>query len=328
MTGKPTILVTGGCGYIGSHVCNLLSKAGHDVVVIDDLSTGFSDNLINNETLVRGDFGDRRLLSYVFSQFAVEAVFHFAASIVVDESVRQPLAYYQNNTIKFFSLLEEVVAFRIPYFVLSSTAAVYGLQETFEPIREDAIPQPVNPYGRSKLADEWILEDVAKVNDLKYVILRYFNVAGAGSEGRLGQRGDGSHLIKVACQASINKRPHITVFGTDYPTQDGTCVRDYIHVEDLASAHLAALHYLRDNGANTLLNCGYSKGHSVKEVLSALQLLLDRELPVQIGGRRPGDVPFLVADNSKLLSTLVWKAQSDDLSSILRSAYEWEKRLL
>ncbi|MBI2602859.1 MAG: UDP-glucose 4-epimerase GalE [Deltaproteobacteria bacterium] len=327
MTGKPTILVTGGCGYIGSHVCHQLSQAGHEVVVIDDLSTGFANNLLNNETLVRGDFGDRRLLSYVFSQFAVEAIFHFAASIVVDESVQNPLTYYQNNTVKFFSLLEETVAFRIPYFILSSTAAVYGMQNSLEPVHENTIPQPANPYGRSKLADEWMLEDVAKVNDLKHVTLRYFNVAGAGHEGRLGQKGDGSHLIKVACQTALKKRPHLTVFGTDYETPDGTCVRDYIHVEDLASAHLSALHYLRNDGESTLLNCGYKQGHSVKEVLSAFQDMLKTKLPIQYGNRRAGDVPFLIADNSKLISTLSWKPRFNNLSTILQSAYDWEKRL-
>jgi UDP-glucose 4-epimerase len=320
------ILVTGGCGYIGSHVCAQLSKQGVEVIVIDNLSTGYAEALLHGETLIHGDFGDRELLRSIFSQNSVKAIFHFAASIVVEDSVKQPFQYYENNSIKFYSLLQEATAAGVEYFVLSSTAAVYGSRIDTRPVRESDLLVPMSPYGRSKVFDEWLLEDVAKVSKIRHLTLRYFNVAGASANGKLGQRGKGTHLIKVVCETALKLKKQITIFGTDYATKDGTCIRDYIHVEDLASAHLAALSYLEEGGASTTLNCGYNQGYSVKEVITAFEKLTGVSLPVQEGPRRAGDVPFLIADSSLISKTLKWDVlHNNDLPGILSSAWAWEK---
>lgn len=320
------ILVTGGCGYIGSHVCAQLSREGFDVLVLDNLSTGYPDALLHDETLIRGDFGDRNLLHSLFSKYSIKNIFHFAASIIVDESVKQPLHYYENNSIKFFNLIEEAQKANVKRFILSSTAAVYGVKSEKRPLHEGDILAPINPYGRSKLFDEWILEDVCKISDMKYVTLRYFNVAGSGENIRLGQRGKGTHLIKVVCETALKKRNELNVFGTDYDTQDGTCIRDYIHVEDLASAHLEALNYLLKGGESITLNCGYKKGYSVREVIKSFENLTHTKLPIAESARRSGDVPFLVADNSLIKKTFNWKYKFDDLPTIIASAWAWEQK--
>ncbi len=322
------ILVTGGCGYIGSHVCAQLSHEGYQVLVIDNLSTGYAENLLHGETLFQGDFGDRKLLKSIFEKHDIQAILHFAASIVVEESVTKPLEYYHNNSIKFFQLLEEVKAAQIPHFILSSTAAVYGNCNTMKAVRESDPIAPENPYGRSKVFDEWMLADLARVSSLKHVTLRYFNVAGAGGEGRLGQRGRGTHLIKIVCEKDLQKRDTLTINGDDYDTADGTCIRDYIHVEDLASAHIAALRYLEEGGKSTTLNCGYNRGYSVKEVIHHFEKLFNKSLNAKLGPRRPGDVPLLIADTQKIHETLKWSIRFKDLNIILRSAWEWEKRTL
>lgn len=325
LTETTQILVTGGCGYIGSHVCAQLSQAGYKPLVLDDLSTGSEEALLHGEKLVKGDFGDRELIQKIFREHKIKTIFHFAASIVVEDSVKEPLRYYENNSIKFFTLLEEAKRFGIQQFVLSSTAAVYGMQSSDAPVKETCPLNPLSPYGRSKVFDEWLLEDLSKVSSLNFVTLRYFNVAGAGAEGRLGQRAKGTHLIKVACEAALKRRDSLTVFGTDYKTRDGTCVRDYIHVEDLASAHIAALKYLEAGGKSKTLNCGYSHGFSVKEVLEAFQSSVGVSFPIEEGDRRPGDAPYLVADSEEIFKTLDWKVNFDDLPQILKSAWEWEK---
>jgi UDP-glucose 4-epimerase len=327
LTKQSKILVTGGCGYIGSHVCAQLSQEGFEVLVLDNLSTGYRDSLLHGETLIQGDFGNTDLLRTLFSKYSIKTIFHFAASIVVEDSVKQPFAYYENNSIKFYTLLREAEAAGVDTFVLSSTAAVYGLRTDTHPVREQDTLSPMSPYGRSKVFDEWLLEDVARVSKIRHVTLRYFNVAGASPNGKLGQRGKGTHLIKAVCETALNLKKELNIYGTDYDTEDGTCIRDYIHVEDLASAHLGALRYLNDGGASITLNCGYKRGYSVKEVVQTFESLLGRKLPVRESSRRPGDVPFLIADNSLLLKTFSWKVKYNDLRSILESAWQWEQKL-
>lgn len=326
MTKQNKILVTGGCGYIGSHVCAQLSQEGFDVLVVDNLSTGFAEALLHGETLVQGDFGDRELLRSLFSKYSIKTIFHFAASIVVEDSVKEPLSYYENNSIKFFALLQEASSAGVENFILSSTAAVYGSPQHFQALKETDALNPMSPYGRSKVFDEWILEDVARVSQMRYVTLRYFNVAGSGAQGKLGQRGKGTHLIKVACEAALGKRKQLSIFGSDYETEDGTCVRDYIHVEDLSSAHLSALHYLKEGAKSITLNCGYKKGYSVKEVITEFEKVIGRKIPKVETERRAGDPAFLIADNTLLTKTLKWKVKYNDLPTILKSAWEWEKK--
>lgn len=328
MIKRPILLVTGGCGYIGSHVCFQLCEAGYDLIVLDNLSTGVPEALLHGETLIEGDFGDRDLLKSIFNRYEIDAVFHFAASISVEESVSKPLQYYENNSLKFFNLLSECNAAGIKYFVLSSTAAVYGHSDKIQELSETSSLNPTSPYGRSKLFDEWLLEDVARVYPIHYVILRYFNVAGASDTGKLGQRGKGTHLIKVACETALGKREQLTIFGTDYKTADGTCVRDYIHVEDLAKAHIASLNYLHKGKESTVLNCGYNKGYSVLDIIKNFEKVLNTKLPVVIGQRRPGDPPYLVADCRRIWQTLQWQAHYNDINKILISALEWEKNSL
>ena len=326
MTRQSKILVTGGCGYIGSHVCAQLSQAGYEVLVIDNLSTGFAEALLHGETLIRGDFGDRNLLRSTFSQYDIKAILHFAASIIVEESVAKPFSYYENNAIKFFNLLQEAHTAGVAFFILSSTAAVYGTCNEMRAVRESDPLCPASPYGRSKVFDEWLLEDAVKISTLRHLTLRYFNVAGAGGQGQLGQRGKGTHLIKAVCETALRQRSKLTIYGDDYDTADGTCIRDYIHVEDLASAHLAALRYLEQDGLSTTLNCGYNRGYSVKEVITHFEQILGERLPVHIGPRRAGDVSRLIADTQKIHQTLQWTPHFHELSTILQSAWEWEQK--
>ncbi len=324
-----TILVTGGAGYIGSHMVHELVDAGEPVVVLDNLSTGFRFLIPGNVPFVAGSTGDRELVAKTIGNYGVTAVIHFAASIVVPESVSDPLAYYRNNTMNTCSLLEVAVRTGVKQFIFSSTAAVYGNGNgDGSPVREDMPTQPISPYGASKLMSEIMLHDAGKAYGLRFVILRYFNVAGADPKQRTGQSTPAAtHLIKVACETALGKRPKIDIFGTDYPTPDGTCVRDYIHVSDLARAHSAALGYLRRNGASVTLNCGYGHGSSVLEVIAAVTRANGREFPVAISGRRAGDPASLVANVDRIRATLEWRPQYANLDTIVAHALAWERRL-
>jgi UDP-glucose 4-epimerase len=329
------VLVTGGAGYIGSHVVRQLVDAGHRVVVLDDLSSGHRWAVAPEAEFVHGDVADAGLLAALLGRHRIAAVLHFAGSIVVPESVADPLGYYRNNVCASRTLIEACVKHDVRKFVFSSTAAVYGIPDE-QPIGESAPLRPINPYGTTKLVVEWMLRDAAAADLLagappasafRYVILRYFNVAGARLDGRLGQAGKGStHLLKVACEAAVGLRPKITVFGTDYPTRDGTCIRDYIHVEDLARAHLQALDYLAAGGSPEVLNCGYGRGYSVREVLDALQRVGGLALDIEHGARRAGDPPQLVAEASRIRRVLGWQPAHDDLDLICRTALQWETR--
>ena len=321
-----TILVSGGAGYIGSHVVKQLSEAGEKVVVLDDLSTGFADSIIGAE-LVVGDSGDQATAERVIREHGVDTVMHFAARIVVPESVSDPLGYYAANTVKSRNLLAACVATGIKHFVFSSTAAVYGLPEGGR-ADEDTPTAPINPYGTSKLMTEWMLRDTAAAHPIRYVALRYFNVAGADPSGRIGQRTPAAtHLLKAACEVAVGKRHEIGIFGTDYDTKDGTGVRDYIHVDDLARAHLAALAYLRDGGDSTTLNCGYGRGASVREVLDAVARAHGAPIRAVERPRRPGDAAEIVAVADRIRSTLDWTPRHDDLDFIVRTALDFERKL-
>ncbi len=322
-----TVLVTGGAGYIGSHMVLALVDRGESVVVLDDLSTGFAWAVPDGVELVTGDMGDAELVSRVMTERRIEALAHFAARIVVPESVSDPLGYYGNNTAKSRSLIECAVRTGVPHMIFSSTAAVYG-DVSGEPVGEDAAPAPVSPYGRSKLMTEWMLADTARAHALRYVALRYFNVAGADPAGRSGQSTPAAtHLIKVAAQTALGQRPRLEVFGTDYPTRDGSCLRDYIHVSDLADAHLAALDHLRGGGDSLTLNCGYGRGYSVLEVIEVMRRISGVDLPVTLSPRRPGDPAAIVARADRIRSELGWSPTRDDLDGIIRSALAWEHRL-
>ncbi len=322
-----TILVTGGAGYIGSHMVHELADAGEPVVVLDNLSTGFRFLLPNAVPFVTGSTGDRALVAKTIAKHGVTAIIHFAASIVVPESVSDPLGYYRNNTMNTCTLLDAAIEAGVKQFIFSSTAAVYGNPDTI-PIREDAATQPISPYGTSKLMSEIMLRDAGKAHGLRFVALRYFNVAGADPKLRTGQSTPvATHLIKIACEAALGKRPKIDVYGTDYPTPDGTCIRDYIHVSDLARAHSAALAYLRRGGESATFNCGYGRGSSVLEVIDAVRRASGQDFPVEISGRRPGDPAALVANVDRILSTLDWRPQFQDLDTIVTHALAWERRL-
>jgi len=321
------VLVTGGCGYIGSHVVRQLSEAGYRVVVFDNLSTGFSDALIHGEELVVGDLDDTKALGELFGRYGFKAVLHFAAAIVAPESVGAPLKYYANNTRNTLNLLQACVTHGVERFIFSSTAAVYGMPASGV-AAEDSPTIPINPYGTSKLMSEWMLRDVAAVNPLRYVALRYFNVAGADPKGRSGQStSNATHLIKVACETALGKRPFMEVFGTDYPTPDGTCIRDYIHVTDLVRAHLVALRYLRDGGQSDVFNCGYSKGFSVLQVIDAVKRASGADFDVRLSARRPGDPAAIVAASDKIRVRLGWRPQYDSLDAIAVQALAWEAHL-
>jgi UDP-glucose 4-epimerase len=323
-----TILVTGGAGYIGSHMVYALIDAGEEVVVLDNLSTGLWWAISPQVRLVEGDIGDEALLERVMNEEKFDAVVHFAGSIVVPESVSDPLGYYLNNTVKTRSLIAAAVAAGIPRFVFSSTAAVYG-NPSVNPVFEDAVLNPMSPYGRSKLMSEWMLRDTHAAHGLQFAALRYFNVAGADPKGRTGQSTPrATHLIKVACQTALGQRDHLDVFGTDYPTPDGTCIRDYIHVSDLAAAHLDALRHLRAGGESGIFNCGYGRGFSVLEVARAVERASGRKLDLRLTERRAGDPAAIVAGADRARSVLGWKPKHDDLDGIVASALAWENYLI
>jgi UDP-glucose 4-epimerase len=323
-----TVLVTGGAGYIGSHMVHELVDAGEPVIVLDNLSTGFRFLIPGTVPFVVGSTGDRSLVAKTIQHYGVKAIIHFAASIVVPDSVHDPLAYYENNTMNTCLLLEAARDAGIKQFIFSSTAAVYG-NPARVPVREDAATAPISPYGSSKLMSEIMLHDASKAYGLRFVVLRYFNVAGADPKGRTGQATqNATHLIKVASEAALGKRPKIDIYGTDYPTPDGTCIRDYIHVSDLARAHSAALAHLRRGGASATFNCGYGHGASVREVIDAVRRVSGRDFPVEIQGRRPGDPASLVADVQRIRTTLDWRPQFQNLDIIVSHALAWEKRLL
>jgi UDP-glucose 4-epimerase len=322
------VLVTGGAGYIGSHMVWALIDQGEDVVVIDRLSTGFRWALAPEAKLYEGDIADRVLLAEIFKTHAVDAIIHFAGSVVVPDSVRDPLTYYENNTVKSQALIAAAVEAGVRHFVFSSTAAVYGTPREAAPVLEDAPLNPESPYGASKLMTEIMLRDTAAAHDFTYTALRYFNVAGADPRGRTGQSTAGAtHLIKVACETALGRRPKLQIFGTDYPTPDGTCVRDYIHVSDLTDAHLKALQRLRAGGTSLTANCGYGRGFSVRDVIDCVRRVSGREFTVETVARRPGDAAFVVADASVARHELGWQPAHDDLDFIIRTALDWEDHL-
>ena len=323
-----SILVTGGAGYIGSHMVVELVDAGEQVVVIDNLSTGFRWAVPEEAVFVEGDIGDQTLVESVISDHKVEAIIHFAGSVVVPDSVVDPLGYYNNNTVKSRALIETAVVFGVRHFIFSSTAAVYGIPE-INPVSEDAPLNPISPYGASKLMTEWMLRDVALAHhELGYVTLRYFNVAGADLKGRAGQSTErATHLIKVASQVALGDRTHLEVYGRDYDTADGTCIRDYIHVTDLARAHLQALDYLRAGGQSAVFNCGYGHGTSVLEVIDSVERAIGTKLDTRDAARRAGDPPALVAGADRIRQVLGWLPEHDDIDDIVASALGWERRL-
>jgi UDP-glucose 4-epimerase len=319
------VLVTGGAGYIGSHVVRQLGEAGHEVVVYDNLSTGHRWAVLKGELAI-GELADREKLSALFSAHEFDAVLHFAAHIVVPESVSDPLKYYGNNTRNTLGLLEVCDRFHVRHFIFSSTAAVYGMPESAT-VSEETPLAPINPYGASKMMSERMLVDLTAASSLNHVILRYFNVAGADLQGRIGQATpEATHLIKVACQAALGVRSDLSIFGTDYPTPDGTCVRDYIHVEDLARAHVMALDYLAGGGGSQVFNCGYGHGYSVHEIVDTVKRVSGVDFPVKLAGRRAGDPPELVADSRKIKEVLKWVPSCDDIELIVRTALDWEKK--
>jgi UDP-glucose 4-epimerase len=321
------ILVTGGAGYIGSHMVLELPDAGEDVVVLDNLTTGFAWAIAPAAKLIVGDVGDEAVLAKVLKDHAIEAIIHFAGSIVVPESVADPLGYYHNNTVKSRTLMAAAVAHGVKQFIFSSTAAVYGAPKE-NPVTETADLVPMSPYGSSKLMTEIMLRDTAVAHDFRYVALRYFNVAGADPAGRSGQSTPkATHLIKVACETALGKRPRMEVFGTDYPTPDGTCIRDFIHVKDLARAHVAALRHLRGGGKSDVFNCGYSKGYSVLQVIEAVKKASGKSFEVKLSPRRPGDPPAIVAASDKIRGQLGWVPEHDDLDRIVAQALAWEAKV-
>ena len=323
------VLVTGGAGYVGSHTVLALRDTGWPVVVIDDESNGTRALVPEGVPYVKGSVADRPLVARVLAEHGIRAIMHFAGSIQVGESVLRPLDYYANNTLASHALLAEAVAAGVPHFVFSSTAAIYGEPERL-PIEEGDAKLPINPYGASKWMTEQMLADAARAHPFNYAALRYFNVSGADPQLRSGQIGKSStHIIKVATEAALGKRSHVDVFGTDYPTPDGSCVRDYIHVSDLAAAHVAALARLAAvPGENLLLNCGYGTGHSVIEVLDALDEVCQRKIPRVLGARRAGDPPMLVASNRALVETLEWTPRHADIHQIVSDALAWECKLI
>ena len=325
-SGDDPVLVTGGAGYIGSHVVRQLGAAGENVVILDNLITGFR-SAVTSGTLIVGDTGDRELVGRLLAEHRIKTILHFAAHTIVPESVAKPLKYYANNTSATRNLIECAVEAGVRHFIFSSTAAVYGTPAGGL-AAEDTPTAPINPYGSSKLMSEWMLRDASDAHGFGYVALRYFNVAGAHPGGRLGQSTRQATLLtKVACEAAVGKRTHVTIFGTDYATPDGTGIRDYIHVEDLATAHLDALRYLRDGGRSTVLNCGYGHGYSVREVLAVVDRVNGTPVARREEPRRAGDPPVLIATANRIRDILGWQPQYDDLDVIVRTALNWERRL-
>jgi UDP-glucose 4-epimerase len=322
-----TVLVTGGAGYIGSHMVHALAEAGESVVVIDNLSTGFSAFLPEGVPLFIGDAADENLVEGVIATHRVESIIHLAGSVVVPDSMRDPLAYYRNNTMTTRSLLNAAVKCGVNRFIFSSTAAVYGDPDQV-PVPEIAPTRPLSPYGSSKLMAEIMLHDTASAHGMNYVVLRYFNVAGADPLTRIGLASVGAtHLLKIAVEAATGQRAKIDVFGTDYPTPDGSCIRDFIHVSDLAQAHRAALSYVRGGGDSVTLNCGYGRGHSVLETIEAVRRVSGRNFAVQYAARRPGDITTMIADTGRIRSVLDWTPQYDNIETIAAHALAWEEKL-
>ncbi|MCF6303717.1 MAG: UDP-glucose 4-epimerase GalE [Devosiaceae bacterium] len=320
-------LVTGGAGYIGSHMVLRLLDGGRDTVVIDNLSTGFDWAVDHRARFIHGDVGNVELVSDIISSHKIDEIVHFAGSIIVPESVEKPLMYYENNTCASRNLLDAAVKGGVKRFVFSSTAAVYGMIG-LEPVTEDAALVPMSPYGRSKLMTEWMLADTAAAYDINYGVLRYFNVAGADLKGRTGQSSAlATHLIKVATQTALGMREHMDMFGTDYDTPDGTCVRDYIHVSDLVDAHALLLDYLKTNKKNATMNCGYGQGYSVREVIDVVKQVSGVDFRVNEVPRRAGDPDSIVASSEKIRAELGWKPKLDDLRGIVKSAFDWEDTL-
>jgi UDP-glucose 4-epimerase len=323
-----TVLVTGGAGYIGSHMVHALLEAGDQVVVLDNLTTGFDWAVPPGATLIAGDAGDQSRVGTLIAAHRIDAIIHFAASIVVPDSVRDPLGYYRNNTVNSRAMVEAAVKAGVRYFIFSSTAAVYGNPER-TPVSEAAPTRPLSPYGTSKLMTEIMLRDVAIAHEMNYVVLRYFNVAGADPSLRCGIAVPGAtHLLKVAVEAATGQRAKIDVFGADYPTPDGTCIRDFIHVSDLAQAHRAALDYLRRGGRSETFNCGYGHGYSVLEVIEAVRRVSGRTFAVNQASRRPGDIMAMVAETQRIRTALDWTPQFDNLDTIAAHALAWEEKLL
>ena len=323
-----SVLFTGGAGYIGSHMVLAPVEAGESVVVVDNLSTGFSTSLPDGVPLFIGDAGDENLVEGVIAAQDVKSIIHFAGSVVVPDSIRDPLAYYRNNTMTTRNLLKAAVKSGVNQFIFSSTAAVYGNPDKV-PVPEEAPTRPLSPYGSSKLMAEIMLHDVAAAHGMKYVVLRYFNVAGADPQARIGLATVGAtHLLKIAVEAAVGPRAKVDVFGTDYPTPDGSCIRDFIHVSDLAQAHRAALAYLRAGGASVTLNCGYGRGYSVLETIEAVRRISGRNFAVQHGPRRPGDIMAMIADTSRLRTALDWTPQYQELETIVAHALAWEQKLV
>jgi UDP-glucose 4-epimerase len=319
------IFVTGGAGYIGSHVVKQLGEKGHEVMVFDNLSTGHEWAVLSG-SLVKGDLADPSIIDQAVGDFKPDAVVHFAAHIQVEESVSKPIKYYRNNMANTLNLLDALVKHNVRYFVFSSTAAVYGIPEKM-PVDENGPLVPINPYGASKVMVERVLEDLSRAEDFRYVALRYFNVAGADPQGRIGQAYEkATHLITRALKTAKGESEKLTIFGTDYPTPDGTCIRDYIHVDDLADAHLCALAFLLAKDKNATMNCGYGHGFSVREVVEAAKKVTEVDFAVEEAGRRAGDPPALIADSTLLRNSTLWQPQYDDLEFIIKTAWDWERK--
>ena len=322
-----SVLITGGAGYIGSHMAHTLAGAGESIAIIDNLSTGVEKNMPPGVPFIKGDIADQALVAQIIKDHRIDSVIHFAGSVVVPESVAKPLDYYANNTSGARSLIETCVRQGVPNFIFSSTAATYGTPKVL-PVSEDSPTVPDSPYGRSKLMTEWILQDTAAAHPIKFGILRYFNVAGADPKGRTGQSTPrATHLIKRACQAVTGQVPHLTIFGTDYDTPDGTGVRDYIHVSDLVDIHQCVLAYLRKGGDSLLINCGYGRGFSVREVAAMVERVSGQKLTIELAPRRPGDMASVIANTAKLSRILNWKPRYADLETIVSTALAWERRI-